>query len=140
MSTKNPVLLFTLLFFLMSCSKEETQTIDQPVDTENSSILFAGEFKSEVHTTSGKVSVVQQADKKLMLKIENLSSDSGPDLRLWVAESKNAQSSIEITTAPKNGTYLLQLPENINFNSKKFVLIWCKKFGVLFGSAELKPQ
>ena len=130
----------TILFsvtLLFGCSKDSAETVNEEIDM-TATVLFSGSFSSEVHTTSGKVSVVKTTDGKNLLRLEGLISDGGPDLRLYLAEDKKATNAIEIVTKPKNGTYDLPIPAGLDFKKHKYVLIWCKQYTVLFGSAELK--
>ncbi|MBK9735203.1 MAG: DM13 domain-containing protein [Saprospiraceae bacterium] len=122
---------------IIGCSKDQAETVIEEIDM-TAAVLFSGSFSSEVHTTSGKVSVVKTTDGKNLLRLEGLISDNGPDLRLYLAEDKKALNAIEIVSKPKNGTYDLPIPSGVDYSKHKYVLIWCKQFTVLFGSAELK--
>lgn len=131
---------FLLLFMVIvsiGCAKTEVETINEEIDT-TAKILYEGKFMNEVHPTSGTITITENTDGKRMINMMNLVSDSGPDLRLYIAENKDALNFIEIVSKPKNGTYSLDIPNNIDFSKHKFALIWCKRFSVLFGSAELK--
>jgi hypothetical protein len=119
-----------------SCTKDADEVIEA-IDKE-SVMLFTGNFVSGDHTTSGKATIVKTVDNKLFLNIENLKTDAGPDLHIYLSPDKTAKSFIDVKTAPANGTYALELDPSTDFNKNKFVLIWCKSFSVLFGSAELK--
>jgi hypothetical protein len=132
------IIFIFLISLSFGCMKNEVETINEEIDTTNIKILYSGQFESGSNPTSGKISVVEDQNGVRKLQLENLKSDSGPDLRLYLSENRQALNSIEIITAPKNGTYTLDLPANIDFEKHKFVLIWCKRFSKLFGSAELK--
>lgn len=122
----------------LACTKSEVETLNEVIDNSNAKVLYEGKFINEVHPTSGTITITENTDGKRMINMMNLVSDSGPDLRLYVAENKDALNFIEIVSKPKNGTYTLEIPNNIDFSKHKFALIWCKRFSVLFGSAELK--
>ena len=133
--------IFLMIPFLLatSCSKDELEVISEETTNDPSAVVaYAGSFVTEVHTTSGKVSVLKSTNGDYSLKIEDLKSDAGPDLRIWIAEDKRAANYIEVSDVVKNGTYTLDLPKDIDYSKRKYVLIWCKQFSVLFGSAELK--
>jgi Electron transfer DM13 len=132
-------LLFTLSIFAFSCKKETIDTIDTPVvinptDKE----LSKGTFTSGAHTTTGTVKIIEKADMKKYLVFENLVSDAGPDLRIYLSKDKTASNFTELTADVKNGNYELSIPNTADLSTQKFVLVWCKQFSVLFGSAELK--
>lgn len=129
---------FFILIICLGCTKSEVETINEEIDSINVKVLYTGKFKNGSNPTSGKISVVEDSDGIRKLHIEDLKSDSGPDLRLVLSETITAQNNIEIVAKPKNGTYSLDIPNNIDFQKYKFALIWCKRFTKVFGSAELK--
>lgn len=120
-----------------SCGKDNVDTVNEEIDS-TATLLYSGVFMSEAHSTSGKASIYKSTDGKNILRIQSLNSESGPDLRLYLADDKKALNSFEVVSKPNNGTYDLAIPAGIDFKKQKFVLIWCKQFSVLFGSAELK--
>ena len=128
---------FFILVISLGCSKSEVETVNEEIDATNYKILYTGQFVNGSNPTSGKISVVENTEGVRKLNIEDLKSDSGPDLRLVLAENKNALNGIEIVAKPKNGTYSLDIPTNIDFEKHRFALIWCESFSKLFGSAEL---
>ncbi len=132
------IVIFLIVTLSWGCSKNEVETINEAIDPTNITVLYSGQFENGSNPTSGKISVVEDKDGIRKLQIEDLKSDSGPDLRLILAENKNALNGIEIIAKPKNGTYSLDIPSNVDFEKHKFVLIWCERFSKLFGSAELK--
>jgi hypothetical protein len=132
-------LLFTLSIFAFSCKKDKIDTIDTPiVINPTDKELSKGTFTTGAHTTTGTVKVIEKADTKKYLVFENLVSDAGPDLRIYLSNDKNASNYTEITADVKNGTYELSIPTTADLSTQKYVLVWCKQFSVLFGSAELK--
>jgi Electron transfer DM13 len=132
-------LLFTLCIFAFSCKKDKIDTIDTPiVINPTDKELFKGTFTSGAHTTTGSVKIIEKADMKKYLVFENLVSDAGPDLRIYLSNDKNASNFTELTADVKNGNYELSIPTTADLSAQKYVLVWCKQFSVLFGSAELK--
>ncbi|MBC7891345.1 MAG: DM13 domain-containing protein [Sphingobacteriaceae bacterium] len=145
-------LLFTLLLplALVACQKNPDFTIvDEPLPVNNGTngtspipsepiTQTKGVFMNGVHSTSGKVSVVKDAEGKERLSFENFKTDSGPDLRVYLAENTGAKNFIEIDRLTKLGTFSLPLPLDANPAQRKHVLIWCRSYSVLFGSAELQ--
>jgi hypothetical protein len=43
-----------------------------------------------------------------------------------------------VSRLENNGTFSVGLPAGADPSKQRFVIIWCKAFSVLFGSAELK--
>jgi hypothetical protein len=132
------IIFILLISVTLGCTKSEVETLNEAIDNSNAKILFEGKFINEVHPTSGTLTITEGPDGKRMINVMNLMSDNGPDLRLYIAENKDALNFIDIVSKPKNGTYSLLLPNGIDFTKHKYALIWCKRFSVLFGSAEIK--
>jgi Electron transfer DM13 len=137
---KNIIFLaFLLSLFAFSCKKDTIETVDEPVvNNPTAKALFNGTFASNAHTTSGTVKIIEDAAKKKQLVFENLKTDAGPDLRIYLSADLKATSFTEVTREVKNGTYQVEIPATADLTKQKFVLIWCKQFSVLFGNAELK--
>jgi hypothetical protein len=127
-------LLMTLLF---SCKKEETTVITTPVSTELTTI-YQGSFTAAVHPTSGTVKLAKDAAGKKFLVFTGFKTDAGPDLRFYLAEDLKATNFVEIPGKVVDGTYQIDVAASVDTEKKRKVLIWCKQFSVLFGSADLK--
>ena len=129
----------TVLFFsvlLSSCKKEVT---NPPTEVATGlTTLFQGSFTGSGHTTSGTVKLTKDANGKKFLVFENFKTDSGPDLRVYLSEDLKATNFNEITNKVTDGSYQLAVDASVDTDKKRKVLIWCKAFSVLFGSAELK--
>ncbi len=117
-----------------------TPAANSGTNTNDLKLLFEGAFVSNAHTTSGTAKVFENSKGVKTLTFENLKSDAGPDLRVYLAEDKAITNFIEISKAVKNGDISYELPATVNISKQKFVLIWCKQFSVLFGSSELKSK
>ena len=120
-----------------SCGKLETSSDNDVENISNDQKLTSGNFKSSAHPTSGEAFIYEVGGVQ-KLAFKDFKTDSGPDLRVYLAEDTKAKNYVEVAGSVKNGTYSIDLPANTDFNTKKHVLIWCKAFSVLFGSAELK--
>jgi hypothetical protein len=141
-----------LLFTLISCSKSEvaadssgpTQTNNMTeggaVNTTGKKLLFEGNFTNGSYTTSGKAGIYQDDKGEISLVFDNFMTNAGPDLRIYMAEDKSVSNFIEITNKVENGNKSYVLPKTWDSAKQRQVLIWCKQFSVLFGSAELKAK
>ncbi|MFY7889632.1 MAG: DM13 domain-containing protein [Spirosomataceae bacterium] len=98
-----------------------------------------GTFVNGTHPTSGMVKVlVDSTDKtKQYLSFENLMSDAGPDLYIYVAENTQAKNFVSVGKLTQKGTFSVAVPSGTDLTQKPYVLIWCQQFSVLFGSAKL---
>lgn len=124
--------IFVFSLFLFSCSSENLP--DAP-DTMSDIISYSGDFVSVAHPTMGKVTVDQN---KSILSIENFKSDDGPVLEMYLATNTNATTFISLGDLKGlEGNYEYNLPENVDLDTYKFVMVWCVDFSVNFGHAEL---
>lgn len=110
-------------------------------DPTTQTLVSEGTFKSGDHPTSG-VAKLYKKRTTFTLVFENFKTDEGPDLRIYLAEDTKSKNFIELTELKNTGNFYLTLPDNAVSDKRLFVLIWCKRFSVHFGSAELKaaPQ
>lgn len=143
---------FFLAIALVSCQQEtvpvQNNTATTPIETvmmnpssfdvTGQTLLYQGTFESAVHPTSGTVRVYEDKDKNRTLVFENFKTDAGPDLRIYLAEDKAVTNFIQVTNMVKNGNSFVTIPMSANLQKQNHVLIWCKQFSVLFGSAKLK--
>ena len=104
---------------------------------------FAGEMHSHRmgmlagaggHGAEGSVDL-----KGHSLTLANIDVDKVPDGRVYLANDANYESSVELGTLKQfSGTVKYSIPENVNPDEYNSVLIWCKKFSVEIGHANLK--
>lgn len=128
------MLLFSVL--LSSCKKEVTNPSTEVAT--GLTTLLQGSFSASAHATSGTVKLTKDANGKKFLVFENFKTDSGPDLRVWLSDDLKGSNYFEITNKVTNGSYQLAVDASVDTDKKRKVLIWCKAFSVLFGSADLK--
>lgn len=130
------VILMSMLTF--SCKKEVTNPPSTTITDGLTTIYQATFTGSSGHTTTGTVKLSKDAASKKYLVFDNFKTDSGPDLRVYLSEDLGASNYTEITNKVINGTYQLTVDNGVDTDKKRKVLIWCKAFSVLFGSADLK--
>lgn len=128
-----------ILLLASSCKKEEIIVDNTPIDTSTiEKTILTGTFVSNSHPTSGTSKIIEEKDGKRYLIMENLKSDSGPDLRVYLSTSTGITDAVQILDDVPGGNSKTLLPTNVDISKHKTVLIWCQKFSVLFGSAPLK--
>jgi hypothetical protein len=70
---------------------------------------------------------------------ENFSSNSGPDLKVYIATSSNASQFVSLGTLKSTaGTQVYLITGSPDFALYNKVLIWCQQFSVLFGESMLQ--
>ena len=106
-------------------------------DPSTQTLVSQGTFKDGVHATSGTAKLYQKGTTYTLV-FDSFKVDSGPDLRIYLAEDTQAKNFIQLAELKNTGNFFLTLPDDAKVNDRKQVLIWCKQFTVLFGSAELK--
>ena len=135
------------LFFLLlcvstlalACNKDNETSDLAPIELQpTDKVLLSGTFVGSAHTVTGSVKLIESADAKKYLIFNNLKSDAGPDLRIYLSIDKSASSYTEVANKVVTGNTKIELPATANTTTQKNVLIWCKQFSVLFGSAEMK--
>lgn len=138
--------LIVVICLSIACEKEEAkdlivETPSAGVPSQAKNILASGIFQSNVHTTSGEAKVYQDSSRNRFLLLENFRTDSGPDLHIYLAEDLALTNFIEVSNRVNtSGTYSVALPAEADLTRHKYVIIWCKRFAVLFGNAELKQN
>ena len=94
-----------------------------------------------IHDAQGKAYTIPLEGGKDVLRLENFKSTNGPDLYVYLSKDKGASEFINLgKLKANNGNQNYDIPNEVNLAEYNQVLIWCKAFGVLFGSAEISPQ
>lgn len=133
----------TLLF---SCTEEDPEPVQEDLEedldmdgvADSLVLVYQGDFVSNVHTTSGMLKVYENENGDRVLRFENFKTDNGPDLNVYLNASTSPNGFIDLGDLKSiSGSFNYNLPANIDFDDKKFVIIWCVDFSVLFGHAEL---
>ncbi|PWI06486.1 electron transporter [Streptomyces sp. NWU339] len=111
--------------------------------------LANGELISHEHATSGTVKLVRLADGSHVVRLENLDTSNGPDLRVWLTDApvKKGKAGWHVfddgqyvslgKLKGNKGSQNYALPDDIDPVRYTSVSIWCDRFDVSFGAAEL---
>lgn len=140
---------FSLVFALCSCVKDKDLVplgsngtpvnvgmATQTFDATGQKLLATGQFMNGVHAVSGTVQLYEK-DAQQTLVFTNFKSDTGPDLRIYLAADTQAKTFTEVTMLSATGNFFVPVPTAVPTNHQRYVLIWCKRFSVHFGNAEL---
>jgi Electron transfer DM13 len=110
--------------------------------TTSSSKIRTGAFIGAgdgFHNAQGLAKVIPLGDGNSVLRLENFKSTNGPNVHLYLSTDKAASNFIDLgRLKANNGNQNYNIPDGTNLSKYNMVLIWCKDFSVLFGSAELK--
>jgi len=124
---------------------EETMMEDKEMMMEETMevvpMSYAGTFigvGDGIHDAQGDAYTIPLEDGSNVLRLENFQSTNGPDLFVYLATDDNASEFINLGDLKANkGNQNYEIPDDVDLEKYNKVLIWCKSFGVLFGSAEL---
>ena len=146
------ILLIPLFWYLLSplfiddvVSEELPQTntksnqensIEEEIDFEAMSMSTFKDADA-FHKVSGEAIFLEGEGQKF-LRLENFESTNGPDLFVYLATDTDATDFVDLGRLKGNkGNQNYEIPEGTNPEDYSHVLIWCKQFGVLFGSADI---
>lgn len=109
-----------------------------------------GAFTGHIHRTSGVARLVSVPDGARILRLENLHTTQGPRLRVWLSDARAGNGgrrcsrfgrSHHIDLGPlraNRGNANYAIPAGTDTARVGSVILWCERFGVSFGGAELR--
>jgi hypothetical protein len=112
-----------------------------PNATSAPNVLVTGSFVGAgdgIHNAEGIAKAIPLQDGSSILRLENLHVTNGPDLYVYLSPDKSASDYVNIgKLKANNGNQNYEIPLGTDLSRYDTVLIWCRPFSVLFGSAEL---
>ncbi|GIE92357.1 Electron transfer DM13 [Actinoplanes regularis] len=121
-----------------------------PAVASAAAVIAQGSFVTHEHDTSGEARVVRNPDGTHQLELIGLDTSDGPDLRVWLSDQQVRTGTagwrvfddgtyVELGKLKGNhGDQVYRLAADIDPSAFRSVSIWCKRFSVSFGAAELK--
>jgi hypothetical protein len=111
---------------------------------ETSDLLLTGSFVGVgdgIHDAEGIAKIIPIEDGGNVLRLEDLVVTNGPDLYVYLSTDKSASDFVNLGRLKANiGNQNYPIPMETDISKYHTVLIWCRAFSVLFGSAELMPS
>ncbi len=92
------------------------------------------------HPAEGIVRLIDSSEGKV-IRYENYKTLNGPDLFVYLSKDLDAEDFVslgEIRGTEGNINYLI--PEGIDLAEYRYVLTWCKQFGVLFNYVDMSTS
>ncbi|MDH3610850.1 MAG: DM13 domain-containing protein [Nitrosopumilus sp.] len=129
---------------MMDDAKMEEEAMMDDAMEDVTPVVYSGNFVGVgdgIHDAQGDAFTVPIEDGSNVLRLENFKATNGPDLFVYLSTDKDASEFVnlgELKASSGNQNY--EIPDEVDLTQYNNVLIWCKAFGVLFGSAELLPQ
>jgi hypothetical protein len=111
--------------------------------------LYTGTFHGKVHHTSGRATIYQESDGKLILRLTNFQTSNGPDVHVVLIAVKDASDDanflksgterVELGKLKGNqGDQNYEIPAGTDLNKFRAVSIYCERFNANFGTAPLE--
>ncbi len=115
---------------------------------ESAKTLETGTFHGKVHSTSGRATIYQEPDGKLILRLTHFKTSNGPDVHVVLIAVKDADDDanfltsgterVELGTLKGNeGDQNYDIPAGTDLDKFKTVSIYCERFNANFGAAPL---
>jgi hypothetical protein len=108
--------------------------------------LLTGAFHSVAHETKGTATVHRLADGSRVLRLTEFATSNGPDVRVYLVAAADASDDETVSQAGfielgklkgNQGDQNYAIPADLDLNRYRAATIWCKRFGVNFGTAPL---
>lgn len=126
-------------------------TVDQAAPSSGATVIASGTFRGAdaSHDVSGSVSILR-GEGETHLRFDGYDATAGPDVYLYV--SPNPDGAFDEAAATKilvpggaddgqatlRGNFNVPLPEGVDPEQIGSVIVWCKRFGITFGLAEVR--
>ncbi len=130
-------------------TNETTTPSPTPEPTPERVIDAEGTFISHEHPTAGKARIITLEDGSRILRLVGLDTDNGPDLKVWLAAAPVIEGRegwfvfdddeyLDLGPLKGNkGNQNYPIPAEADITDLTSVTIWCDRFSVSFGAAEL---
>ena len=121
-----------------------------PTQKASSLTLATGTFISHEYETTGRAAVLQLPDGSRILRLTNLSTSDGPDLKVWITDAPVIKgkagwrvfddgSYVNLGNLKANkGNQNYTIPSDVDLKKLTSVSIWCDRFNVSFGAVQLE--
>ena len=115
-------------------------------------VIAKGKFISHEHDTTGTAKILELPDGDRVLRLENFETSNGPDLKVWLAAAPvipgtdgwfvfDDDEHVDLGPLKGNiGNQNYKIPAKVDLDQLSSVSIWCDRFSVSFGAAELSAN
>lgn len=118
--------------------------VTPPSSTPSVRTLAAGTFMDRSHPTSGRATVVGSGAERV-LRLEDFRTDNGPDLNVYLSTASAGAPAgsfkddyVDLGDLKGNvGAQNYTVPAEVDLSKYRTVVVWCVRFSVAFGTAEL---
>jgi hypothetical protein len=138
-----------LIFVSRSVNEDFPVADAQQMTASNPSppMLSQGQFHGVSHATKGVAALYQLPDGKRVLRFTEFETSNGPDVQVYLVAAADASDNETVTKsgfihlgALKGtiGDQNYDVPADVDLKTHQAVTIWCRRFGVNFGTAPLQ--
>lgn len=118
-----------------------TASDDAPMkDDATTAETLSGSFSSLAHETTGEA-IVQTSGGQRFLRLEDLETSNGPDVRVYLSAGDAdayGKDFVDLGGLKGNkGSQNYLIPNGTDLERYDTAVIWCRRFTVAFGAAEL---
>lgn len=108
--------------------------------------LSSGEFRSLEHGTTGLARIVELDDGSRFVRLEDLDTSDGPDLRVYLTDQPVSDDwgvwddgrYVDLGALKGNvGDSNYRIPEDLDLSEFQTAVIWCRRFTVGFAVAPI---
>jgi pentapeptide MXKDX repeat protein len=129
--------------------KQDGMKQDKMMQEGKAKALFTGKFHGKVHDTSGRATVYQEADGKMVLRLTGFKTSNGPDVHVILVATQDANDDanflksnterVELGKLKGNeGDQNYEIPGGTDLSKFQTVSIYCERFNANFGAAPLE--
>jgi hypothetical protein len=120
---------------------------EQQVDVGPVTVTSGG-FRSLEHETDGTALVIELEDGSRFLRLEDLETSNGPDLRVILTDQPVSDDwhvwddgeYVDLGALKGNlGSSNYEIPKGVDLEAFETAVIWCRRFSVGFAVAPLEP-
>lgn len=122
---------------------------DNMKQENNTKTLETGTFHGKVHQTSGRATIYQEADGKIILRLTDFKTSNGPDVHVILIAATDADDNanflksdtqrVELGKLKGNeGDQNYEIPADTDLAKFRTVSIYCERFNANFGAAPLE--
>ena len=126
-------------------SSESESSEPEPSEPMEVVRLVEGAFIDRSHPTEGVAVVLNDGTEQRFLRFEDFATDNGPDLNVYLSSAPADASAgefdddfVDLGDLKGNiGAQNYEIPTDVDLSHHSTVVIWCVRFSVAFGAAEL---
>jgi hypothetical protein len=123
---------------------------DAPAAPAGPTVLATGDLITHEHATTGTVQLLRLPDGSEVLRVEDLDTSNGPLLKVWLTDQPVVEGRdgwhvfddgrhVDLGDLKGNiGSANYPVPADADLTGLTSVTIWCDRFDVSFGAAELR--